>query len=131
MNRQERMIRSAYSEASTAHGVFLVGAVIAKGGRIIATGQVEKKTHPRNPKLLTGSKRKQLCAEIKALFRALKILRPDELKKCSLYVARKVRNSRNPAMAKPCIHCQAVFKEVGIKEIFFTDEVGEIKRLML
>jgi len=132
MTRPKRFIREACkaSNHSDEKCTFLVGAAVVLGSRVIATGACTTKTHPKNPKLNVMTKRKQLCAEVVALIKALKIIPIRKLKECSIYVARQ-RQDGSLAMAKPCEHCQKLFRKFGIKNIFYTNAFGEVEKLNL
>jgi cytidine deaminase len=128
MTRPERFIRRAYQVSTDANCTFLVGAVVATGSRVISTGCCTSKTHPKNPKIKTNTLRKHLCAEIVAVIRAINIIPREKIKKCTVYVTRRRRNG-SIGMAKPCIYCQTFLKEVGIRNIYYTNNLGEIEYL--
>ena len=50
----------------------------------------------------------------------------NKLKGCSIFVYRTNKNGQL-AMAKPCDMCQKLIKYVGIKNMFYTTNDGEIK----
>ena len=128
MARQETFIRlaSKVSKDSDPTCEFCIGAVVTKNNHIISTGHVTRKSHPKNPKLRSGSKRTQLCAETLAIFRAIRIIK--DLSKCVIYVARRTK-SGDLAIAKPCIFCQELMREQGIRKAFFTNQEGEIEQM--
>jgi len=107
-----------------------LGAVITKGSRIIATGACSTKTDPKNPKWRSPTLRTQICAEVKACFAAQRLLGAC-LKGCDLYVVRVSKASGQCRMARPCRHCQAYLREVGIRRVYYTDRDGEIAQLSL
>lgn len=128
MARPERFIRRAQQVSTNTSCTFLVGAVIARGSRIVSTGCCSKKTHPQNPKLKSPTKRNQLCAEVKTALKALKLISSEEIKKCTIYVARS-RKDGSMAMAKPCSHCLSFLREVGIKNVYYTNSTGAIQHM--
>jgi len=118
----------AYKSSIETDCTFLVGATIALGSRVISTGTCTSKTHPQNPKIKSSTKRNQLCAEVSAVLRALRKISKRQMKDCSIYVVRRRRDGSR-AMAMPCIHCQEFLIEMGIKKIFYTNQVGLIKEM--
>ena len=129
MTRPRRFIRIASRAALEADPrcPFRVGAAVARGKRLISTGACTIKTHPRNPKLRAKTTRTQACAEFVAIIRALKQL--SSLKNCSIYVTRLRKGGLTLTLAKPCSVCQGYMREVGIRNIFFTDQSGDIRRM--
>lgn len=91
---------AALSEMSRKHG-----AIIVKGGRVLAFGiNVNKGLY-------------SMHAEMVALNKCNK----EELKGASIYVAR-VSNGE-PRMSRPCDVCQHAIADVGIKKVFYTEGV--------
>ena len=72
-------------------------------------------------------------AEIAAIKNSLKRIDLEDFKRSSLIVVRTKRNKDNtryvPAMSKPCDGCMACIYEFGIRDIFFTNEVGRLSKL--
>lgn len=128
MARPERFIRIAYNTSAQANCTFLIGATIALGSRVVSTGHCTKKTHPQNPKIKAPTKRNQLCAEVNATLRALKILPREKIKECSIYIARSRRDG-SVGMAKPCPFCLSFLKDTGIRDVYYTTNAGSIKRM--
>lgn len=132
MARSDRFIRLAYnvSQEADSNCSFLLGAVIVLGSRVISTGACTTKTHPRNPKTKATTLKDQLCAEIVAILRAIKILSAAKIKDCNIYVTRRRKNGTK-ALAKPCEHCQGFLKEIGIRSVFYTTNAGKIEHMEL
>jgi deoxycytidylate deaminase len=130
MSREARFISAALRVARTAdpNCSFSVGAVITIGNRIIASAACTAKTHPKNPKPFLRTNRNQLCAECRSVIRALHTTQVDKLRYCSIYVARR-RKDGSRAMAKPCEECMKILKNVGIRDIYYTDNEGNINHL--
>jgi pyrimidine deaminase RibD-like protein len=84
-----------------------LGAVITKGGSVVAVGQSALKSPPLHP----GCSRH---AEEQAL-RRVRGLAPG----CVMFVARKMRNGQI-GLAKPCQHCQTLIRASGIKRVVYT-----------
>jgi deoxycytidylate deaminase len=93
------------------HPLHKLGAVIAKGNRVISVGWNKYRTHPKAPHPF-----KHLHAEVVALF-----LCGEEARGADLYVYREGRDGI-PRMSKPCPHCMVVIKQYGIKRIFYTND---------
>jgi cytidine deaminase len=132
MARHIRIMKSAYNAADKAdpNCSFLIGAAVAIGNRIISTGACTTKTHPLNPKLYSHTKKNQLCAEIVAILKSLKIVPREKIKQCRVYVTRKRRDGK-PSIAKPCKYCRFFLKNLGIETVFYTDRKGKIRILSL
>lgn len=95
-----------------------IGAVIASGKRVVGIGfNKVNKTHPlitkRNP--LKG-----IHAEVDAIIGVDRHL----LHGTCVYVYRELRNGKI-GFCKPCIDCQAILKEVGVKKAIYTDPSNE------
>lgn len=84
-----------------------LGAVIMKGGSVVAVGQSVLKSPPLHP----GCSRH---AEQEALRRVR-----GSAQGCVMFVARKMRNGRI-GLAKPCQHCQQLIRASGIKRVVYT-----------
>jgi len=132
MARHQRFICRAthITKQADPNCTFAVGAIIVLGSRIISTGACTTKTHPANPKIKASTKRDQLCAEIVAALKSTKILSRAQIKNCRVYIARK-RKDGTVAMAKPCKHCTKFLKELGIRAVFYTNNIGQIESVRL
>jgi len=89
------------------------GAVIVKGGRVIATAV---NTERNRPEQVSEEHIKTHCsvhAEVNALRRAKKV------KGATIYVARSNR-SGDPIMSRPCDRCYKQIKRSGIKKVVYT-----------
>lgn len=127
---QDVFVRAALRAASNTDPkcTFLLGAVIVLGHRIVASGSCRSKSHPRNPKLKSGSKRRQVCAECDSIFAASRLLNKEDFRRCHIYVARK-RHNGTIGLAKPCEYCMELIRELGIKKIFYTNNSGQIEEI--
>jgi deoxycytidylate deaminase len=61
-----------------------------------------------------------ICAETRLLKRSPRIARKGAV----VYVARIRRLDGAMAMAKPCIKCDTYLRNLGIKDVWYTDEDG-------
>lgn len=91
-----------------------IGAVIMNGKTVVGLGfNKHRKTHP---KITSRSHWKHIHAELDAIIGAQQNL----LEGSTIYVFRELRNGQI-GLCKPCIDCQAILKEVGIKKAIYTD----------
>lgn len=95
------------------HHKWHLGAVVWRGGSVIATGY---NTPKNSPETIEDHKyfKCSIHAEIAALRKA------GNTKGARLYVARITKNG-SPACAKPCPRCLNQIKQHGIKEVHYTD----------
>lgn len=99
---------AATSECNQKHG-----AIIIRGGRVLATAINRTRNNPNN--VADPKTQAAYHAEVAALMAC-----PDvDLKNATIYVAR-VNNSGEQMMSKPCVNCQAALKARGVKKIFYT-----------
>lgn len=100
-----------------------LGAVVVKGGRVLSTGynEVRYTKELGNP---------TLHAEQAAILKLLKQRRLTDLVGATLYVTRFTRGGRI-GCSRPCGDCEALIRSVGIKEIFYTTDVGGVGTLRL
>lgn len=95
---------------------YRVGAVLAKGNKILGRAFNCAKSHPN------GSGRFfTLHAELRAIWRFMRIT--SSLKNCQLYVAR-VSKTNKLGMARPCQDCLLFIRSLGIHTIHFTSSDG-------
>lgn len=91
-----------------------LGAVIARRGQVLGVGYNQKKTHTRSP-----SPYKYLHAEVDATLG----IPLTELRGASIYVYRETLNG-DIAMAKPCSHCEAYLRNLGLHAVYHTTNYG-------
>lgn len=101
------------------HHTHKIGALIAKGKRLISVGWNKSKTHPKSTHPW-----KHIHAEMSAIINS-----NTSLRGCTMYVARigKDNQLRN---AKPCKYCMELIHTTGIKEIIFTNNSNWVKLLL-
>ena len=100
------------------------GAVITKGGRIIATGinQVNTYTKVIDKKFKRWDS--SCHAEADAIGKLLNKHRFNDLAGSTIYVIRTLPSGKI-GMSKPCKHCKDLIKSVGIKKIVYINEDGD------
>ncbi|MGH7974895.1 MAG: deaminase [bacterium] len=91
------------------HKRFSLGAVIVNGSKIISVGTNKVKTHPKSTHPYNS-----LHAEMAAILAA-----KQDISKCELYVYRETKNGTR-ATSKPCIYCQVMINEAGIKTVYYS-----------
>lgn len=114
------VIKRAINEINKSNYDIKIGAVVFKGKRIYGSG------HNGIRSSSISMKYKKWEESLHAEQAALLNLNWDKLKGCSILVYRTNKNGQL-AMAKPCEMCQRLIKYVGIKNIYFTTNYGEIK----
>jgi len=100
------MIRNfglARKKAKEGDYIYCLGAVIVKGGKILAIARNTPKGH----------------AEVNAIKQASKTEGAD------IYVTRHTPTGM--AMSKPCDNCMVAIKEAGIRRIYYTSRAGHHK----
>lgn len=122
--------RSA-SQLST-HQNFKIGAVIAHGTSILATGVNQEKSHPLQKRYnrargTRASEWSYLHAELAAL---LKVKDKSLLVGATIYVSRSFKAGGN-ALARPCEACMDAIIDRGIKSIVYTTEYGVAEELVI
>lgn len=105
-------IKLAKKAASYSLHQFKVGAVIVRKNRLLSFGHNKPhRTHPRS---------KNAWNRIHAELDAILGVPLEELKGAEAYVVR-ITNTGLLAMSRPCEHCMALLKEVGIRKVYYTD----------
>lgn len=94
---------------------FWLGSVITRGSKKpIAIGWNKNRSIPEN--LGECFWESTTDAEIDAI----KKCRAETLNRCTLYVARLAKGTREAAMARPCHRCESVIRESGIRTVIYT-----------
>lgn len=102
--------------ARSTHSQWHLGAVLWRGGSVLAAGANTVRNHPSivdNAHLTDCS----VHAEAAALKRA------GNPKGATLYVARVTRQGRL-GLAKPCGHCEEAIRAAGVRRVCFTTGTG-------
>lgn len=90
------------------------GAIITKGGRVIAVGINRMRNDPSMP--VTDPKTQ---FSVHAEVAAIKACGNTDLRGATIYVAR-VNKCGDPMMSKPCERCQAALVKAGIRKVYYT-----------
>ena len=114
---------SAAQAAKSQHKQHKLGAVIVKGGRILATG-----FNAMRPSALL--KTPTLHAEAAAVLKLLKEKRMHDLAGAEMYVTRFTRAGA-VGLSRPCPRCMDLLRSVGIKRVHFTTDEAITETLKL
>ena len=122
-----RMRDAAYAVALSGQGVgpryaFRHGAVLFdRSGKILSAKSNSLKTHP---KLVKFTDYPYLHAESACILGH----GMDNCEGLSLLVLRVLKNDQ-VSLSKPCVICQRIIEDAGLKNVYYTDVNGIIKRL--
>lgn len=114
------MLRLALKQA-TKSGFYRarVGAVIAKGKRILSSGY----NHIGYTKYIKRAYPESVHAEQQAILSLLRRRRLDDLVGSTIFVSR-IGRLGTPRMARPCSDCEALIWAVGIRQVVYTTNEG-------
>ncbi len=119
------VIKRCIEEAKKSDFSVKIGCVIFKGSKIISSAH----NNLRSCSGISEKHRKwrnSLHAEQAAILNAGSW---DKLKGCSLLVMKVSKTKGYLSNAKPCKFCEATIRYVGIKNVYYTNEDGEIVKL--
>jgi tRNA(Arg) A34 adenosine deaminase TadA len=97
----------------------MAAVVIDKRGYYRAYGWNSKKSDPLAAKYGRHPDAIYPHAELAAIKNALRVMEPEELHSCTMYIARVLKNGET-ALAKPCTGCQRALLEFGIGNVEWT-----------
>lgn len=90
-----------------------LACVIVKKNKVLSTGfNKANKTHPKSAVPFNT-----VHAELAAILSA----KSAEIRGADAYVYREYKTGL-PAMAKPCIHCMELLRQVGVANVYFTTD---------
>jgi deoxycytidylate deaminase len=115
----DKIIRTAVINAKKSQFRYRLGAVIFQGNKIISTGFNKSKSHP-----ITKDHKEfgSIHAEIDA------ILQAPITKEKDLFVVRLLA-CNTFAISKPCQMCESIIQEHEIRNVYYINRSGKIKRL--
>lgn len=117
------MIEKAIEAAKSSHFERApMGAVLTKGNRILGVGQ--NKTNRHQSKIKTTSWPGSLHAEVACVLDALRKHPASKLKGATMTVVRLGKKNKL-RLACPCSSCYNVIRNLGIKEVRFSNDSGE------
>lgn len=121
-------IAKNYSQLSDFHN--RIGCIVVYHNNIISSGFSSQKTHPIQKrynkfKYNTDNTPHKVHAEIKALAHIMN--RKDiDWSKISLYIYRE-KNCGGIGLARPCIACMSLIKDLRIPIVYYTTDDGFVK----
>jgi tRNA(Arg) A34 adenosine deaminase TadA len=120
MSRHERYLSRAAQEASASeHPRWLLGAVLVRGGSVVA---VAHNVRRNSPHLTQGAPGTSLHAEQAVINKVF--YQADRAEGTTLYVVR-VSKTGQRRLARPCHRCYTAVVEAGIKTVVYSlDEPG-------
>ncbi len=128
MNRDQRLLALAFKATYSSLHRMPTAAVIAVNGKPISVGINKPNcTHPKQDDAhYPGQHATSTHAELSAILGVPR----EQLERSSIYVARRLRSSCKPGLAKPCSTCARLIKEAGIKRVIYTtNETAIISKL--
>ena len=108
--------RASLLAAASPHPLFRVGAVVAHGGRIIATGTNKPRSHPQAPGPFYT-----IHAEVDALTG----IQRHRVAGATLYVVRLTRDG-TLAGSRPCARCWDVLVRQGLRRVYYLSATGAL-----
>lgn len=102
--------KAAYNSDYDQHKM---GAVIARGNKLISIGFNKKRTHP-----LSRGRFNNIHCELSAIINA-----QGDTRGAEIYIYRETKQGQK-AMARPCPHCQNLIREFGLKVSYYTVDNG-------
>ena len=97
--------------------IYHLAAILKRGKKVVRVGENTYKTHPKfKSTYADGTTGSHMHAEMNVL----RFAKPGD----TIEVIRFLKTG-GMAMAKPCEHCMRFIREAGIKEVRYTNEVGE------
>lgn len=112
----------------------LAAAVVHKKS-IVALGLNSYKTHPLMSRYGKNDQSVFLHAEVDAIKNALRVISPDELARCELYVYRVKRAAQYSTrwitgLARPCEGCMRAIEAFGLQGVYYTlDQPDQLEHL--
>lgn len=117
------IIKRCLEECEQSTYRFKIGAVVFSGKRIISSGHngIRSSSIHKKYKVYENSLHAEQSALLGADWR--------KLKNCSILVMKCSKTTKQISNAKPCIFCMSMLKHIGIKDIYYSNEHGEIIKL--
>ena len=122
-NIKQNILNRAVIEAAKSEFKQRVGCVIFKGNTIVATGYNIVR-HCRHLPMKYKRWLNSLHAEQKAI-----IFTNQNIKRCSILVIRLGARDQL-LLAKPCMLCQGLIYDSGIRKIYYSNRLGEIEEMV-
>lgn len=114
------MLAKMAVDVSSFANVQMAAAIVLKN-EIISFGVNEHKSHPFQKRFAPNEHAIFKHAENSAIINALKRISENDLKKCTIYIAR-VKKDHSWGLACPCTGCQEAIHRYKIKKVFYTTD---------
>jgi len=103
-----------------------IASCLVRRNEIVAFGINKLKSHPFQAKFSKNEDSIYLHSEIDCIKNALRAISIEELKDCTLYIARMKYESTHrrqmiPGLARPCTGCQSAIRAFDIKHVIYTE----------
>jgi len=121
MSRTIKLVQLALKVAELSDHRFSMGAVIARGSRVISFGVNKYKTHPLQINHHTGRLGGSIHAELDAILKA-----PYRYRKDSQMCIGRVLKDGSPGNARPCKNCCKLLSDSGIYIIAYSTSSGDV-----
>ena len=115
------IIKRCLEECEKSTYRFRIGAVIFKGSRIISSGHNDIRSTSQ-----IKDKYKKFENSLHAEQAALMNIDWSKVKGCSILVIKISSSKGILSMAKPCKICQKLLTHIGIHNVYYSNEKGEI-----
>ena len=119
---QNKLIECALLNANR----YKLSAAVVYKGHMVSIGVNQNKTHPIMNADAYKDEQIFLHAEADAIQKALKILSPQQLSRCDLYIVRVKRSDFQTkwitGLAKPCAGCSQLIRKFNIKNVYYSVE---------
>lgn len=112
-NQDRKWLQLACKQAELSNCEQRHGAVIVKGGSVLAVGINSWRNDMHSIPIEDFNKYLTIHAEVSAIKRA------SNTEGATMYVAR-INKKGEPVFSRPCKNCYKEMKEVGIKKVIFT-----------
>lgn len=118
------ILKTAIEEAEkSTYNRFHLGAVIFKGKRILSKGHNGIRSCSAIP-----NKHKNYINSLHAEQAALMNLDWNKVKGCDILIVKVSPTDKIISNAKPCSMCMKILNHVGIRNVYFSDEHGQIQK---
>lgn len=114
MNKIPKWFRSAKIASNKSTYKIKIGAVLVKGGSILASGCNEVRYRQ-----IGSNKFSEWKESLHAERCVLSKFNKEDLKGCSLYIWREYEDG-SPALSKPCSACNYLITEMNIKKVYYS-----------
>lgn len=127
MKNVQRFFQVARAVAETSrHPHFRVGSAVILNKGVLSTGENKPMSHPLQKRYNNLRFGDVACdhtihAELNALIKAKNLV--HNLKDAKIFVYRITRKGKR-AISRPCAACMQAIKDFGIREVYYTTEMG-------